>query len=93
VDSNPPAPAANRTSPALTSLVAGVCGLLVSWVPLLGIIGWFLGPMALAFGAIGLRRATRAETIERLIGMTCGALTLLGCVAWALLFQSGLREG
>ena len=88
-----PAPPASKASPALTSLVAGLGGLLVSWVPLFGIIGWILGPMALFFGALGLRRGTRTDKIKSLIGMACGALTLVVCVAWALLFFSGLSEG
>ena len=91
--SNPAGPSRQQGVPRLTSLVAGLGGLLVSWVPLFGIIGWILGPMALFFGALGLRRGTRTDKIKSSIGMACGALTLAVCVAWALLFFSGLSEG
>ena len=81
------------TSSARMSLVAGVTGLLISWVPLFGIVGWVVGPMAIVYGALGLRRATGKAEVACLIGMACGALTLAVCSAWAVLFYSGLREG
>jgi len=81
------------TSSARMSLVAGVTGLLISWVPLFGIVGWVVGPMAIVYGALGLRRATGKAKVACLIGMACGALTLAVCAAWAVLFYTGLREG
>ena len=86
-------PPAATSSAALTSLVTGLIGLIVSWMPLYGLMGWFLGPMALISGVRGLRRGTGKEKAMSVAGMLCGVLTLGVCTAWAVLFFSGLSEG
>ena len=72
-----------------TGDVAGLIGLFVSWIPLIGIVGWILGPIAVTFGVLGLRRGKGEHKIMSWIGLVCGALTLLICLLWAIaLFAS-----
>ena len=77
----------NNTSLApVTSLVSGLVGLFFSWIPIIGIIGWVLGPIALVFGILGLRRGKAEHKIMSWIGIACGALTVVICLVYVILF-------
>jgi hypothetical protein len=77
----------NNTSLApVTSLVTGLIGIFFSWIPIIGIIGWILGPLALVFGILGLRRGKAEHKIMSWVGIVCGAITVLICIGYVILF-------
>jgi hypothetical protein len=83
----------NNTSLApVTSLVSGLIGLFFSWIPIIGIIGWVFGPLALVFGALGLRRGKAEHKIMSWIGLVCGAITLVICLAYAIAFFAAMSQ-
>ncbi len=77
----------NNTSLApVTSLVSGLIGLIFGWIPIIGIIGWIFGPLALIFGFLGLGRGKAEHKIMSWIGIVCGAITLVICFVYAAAF-------
>jgi hypothetical protein len=85
------ADSSNNTSLApVTSLISGLVGLFFSWIPFIGIIGWILGPIALVFGILGLRRGKAEHKIMSWIGIICGAITLVICMVYVAIFVAAL---
>lgn len=75
----------NNTSLApVTSLVTGLIGLFTAWIPIVGMIAWVLGPLALLFGILGLRRGKAEHKIMSMIGLIAGAIALLICFIYVL---------
>jgi hypothetical protein len=63
----------NNTSLApITSLVSGLIGLFLCWIPIIGIVGWILGPVAITFGLFGLGRGKAEHKVMSWIGIVCG---------------------
>lgn len=70
----------NNTSLApVTSLVTGLIALFTAWIPIFGMIAWVLGPLALLFGILGLKRGKAEHKIMSMIGLIAGAIALLIC--------------
>ena len=83
----------NNTSLApVTSLVTGLVGLFVCWIPFIGIVGWVLGPLALVFGFLGLGRGKAEHKVMSWIGIVCGALTLVVCVIYVVIFVAAFNS-
>ena len=59
--------------------IIGVIGLILSFVPLIGFVSWFLTPLAIIFGLIALRRVPRSWAI---VGIITGVIGLFVCVSW-----------
>ena len=85
-------PAAHSGLAPVTSLVSGVIGFLFCWIPLVGIIGWLFGPLALVFGFLGLSRGKAEHKIMSWIGIVLGAITLVVCLLYALAFAAALND-
>jgi hypothetical protein len=81
----PPAPPGNELGTA--SLIVGVIGLGLSFVPLVGVIAWPLVIIGLVLGILGLLRANRADATNRgvaIAGIVCSGAGLLVCLAWVV---------
>jgi hypothetical protein len=77
----------NNTSLApVTSLITGLLGIFTAWIPIVGVVGWIFGPLALIFGILGLKRGKAEHKIMSIIGIVAGAITLLICLGYALFF-------
>jgi hypothetical protein len=59
----PPPPPQNGFG--IAAFVLGLLGLLLSFIPIIGIIAWPLVLLALVFGAIGLARANSGRATDR----------------------------
>jgi len=84
-----PPPTVNSNSMALApvmSLVTGLFGVMVCWVPFVGIVGWLLGPIAILFGLIGIRRGPSDHRLVAAMGVCCGVLTVTVCALYLVLF-------
>jgi hypothetical protein len=74
------APSAPRNGMGTSALVLGIIGLVLFWTVVLGII---LGVLALIFGIIGRRRASRREATNggvALAGAILGGVALVGAI-------------
>ncbi|WGM38098.1 hypothetical protein [Caulobacter sp. NIBR1757] len=70
---------------AAASLILGVFGLMLVWIPLFGMIAWILSPLGLVLGLVAMGNpAGRGVAIA---GVTCSAIGLLACIGWAMLFS------
>ncbi|MEV0698008.1 DUF4190 domain-containing protein [Saccharopolyspora sp. NPDC050389] len=73
---------------AITGLVLGLCALLFSLIPFIGVIAWVLAPLGLIFGIIGLR----ARKGMAITGIATSAVALVICIAWLGSFVSSVSE-
>ena len=77
----------NNTSLApVTSLVAGLIGAFLAWIPIVGMIAWVLGPIAIVFGILGLQRGKPEHKIMSIFGIVAGGIALAVCVGYVLVF-------
>jgi hypothetical protein len=76
-DSNPPKPDHNALGKA--AFIIGLIGLVLSFVPFIGFVSWLLGPLAIIFGLIALRRQSKSLAIA---GIIAGVITLFVCYSW-----------
>ena len=76
---------------ATASLVLGILGLMVVWIPVFGMIAWVLSPLGLMLGLFAVAKpAGRGAAIA---GIICSAVGLVGCFAWAALFDLSVHAG
>lgn len=59
--------------------IVGIIGLILSFVPFIGFVSWLLGPLAILFGLVALRKTPRSWAI---VGLITGAITLIVCFSW-----------
>lgn len=69
----------DRNSLGKAAFVIGLIALLMSFVPIIGFVSWLLAPLAIIFGLIALRRASKSLAIA---GIICGAIALFICFSW-----------
>lgn len=81
----------NMSLAPVTSLVAGIIGVLCCWVPVLGVAGFAFGPVAVTFGLIGQHRGLTEHRVMATIGLICGVITLLVCGLWLAAFYLAIR--
>lgn len=77
------APASGKPGPngaAITAVVTGVVGLLLSWIPGINLLAFLLAIAALVAGVMGLRNASSPEVGGRgmaIAGLVTGGLALI----------------
>jgi hypothetical protein len=85
-----PAP---RNGLGTTGLVLGICGLVFSFIPVVGLVAWPLVILGLIFGGLGLAAANRGEATNRghsIAGLVCSGLGLVVCVVWLAAFSDAV---
>lgn len=70
---------ADHNSLGKASFIVGVIGLIFSFIPIIGFVSWLLGPLAIIFGLVALRKQPRSLAIA---GLIAGAITMLVCFSW-----------
>jgi hypothetical protein len=79
----------NNTSLApVTSLVTGLAGFFTAWIPILGMVAWLLGPIAILFGILGLRRGKTEHKIMSIVGIITGTISLLVCIGYVVMLAA-----
>ena len=67
---------------AITSLVLGIVGLLLAFMPFIGMISWLLAPAGLITGILGMNKPTgRGLAIG---GVVTSAIALVICILWVV---------
>ena len=75
-----------------TGLVLGIIALTSLWIPILNLFSWFIGLVAMVFGAIGLNRARPGLATNR--GTAAGGFfSGLSAVVVAILFVVIVSDG
>lgn len=69
---------------AKTAMIIGIIALVLSVVPLVGIVSWALGPLAIVFGFIGLRQ--NLQRGQSITGIVTGIIALIICMIWLTAF-------
>ncbi len=89
-----PGAGTSRTNPgiAVASMVLGIVGISLAWVPFLVALGLLAAVLAIAFGIVGLRRARRtgANRSFAVIGLATGAGALVVAIAGVVLTMAVL---
>lgn len=67
------------------AFIIGLIALVISFVPLIGMVAWILAPLAILFGIIACFRSKRSLAIA---GIVTGALALVVCFGWVGLTKS-----
>ena len=86
-----PPPPAPPNGMALGSLVAGIAGLLVSIIPIIGLISWVLAPAGLVMGFLSLKKPTRKAM--SIAGLVTSGLALIICILWAVFLAAAVANG
>jgi hypothetical protein len=72
-----------------TGFVLGLVGLLLSFLPIIGVVAWPLVILGLVFSILGLLRATKGAATNKglaIAGIVLSAIGLVICIAWTALF-------
>lgn len=71
---------------AVAGLVVGIIALLFSFIPIIGVIAWILGPLAVVFGAVGISRANKGAPGKgmAIAGLILGIVSLLIALFWVI---------
>ncbi|NQD42411.1 DUF4190 domain-containing protein [Glutamicibacter halophytocola] len=70
------APLDPRNGFGVTALVLGIIAVIFSFIPLVGIVSFFVGGLAVIFGIIGLTRKNRAKGLS-VAGLILGAVGII----------------
>jgi lysylphosphatidylglycerol synthetase-like protein (DUF2156 family) len=74
---------------AVTALVLGIIGIVVSWIPF---VSWIVGALAIIFGAVGMSTANKRGGIGKgmaVAGLVLGVITIaIGVVFWIWIFTT-----
>ena len=82
-------PQANNNGMGTAALVLGIIALVLSFIPVIGLLSWILAPLAIIFGIIGLNRAG-APRGGAVAGLVTGGIALVICLLWALAFGAAV---
>jgi hypothetical protein len=74
------------------AMTVGITALVLGLIPCLGIVSVLIGPVAIVFGSLGLKRGKAEHKIASSIGLACGVVGLLLGLLWAVLMISGIAS-
>lgn len=85
----PAAPVADsgRSGMATAALVLGICAAVFAFVPIIGMIAFVLGPLAIIFGILARNSAKRGQAIA---GIATGGAGLAISILWMALFTAAV---
>lgn len=75
---------------SIASLVCGIIGMVLAFIPIIGFISWILCPLAIILGVIGKRQG--GSTGNSAGGIVTGIIGLFICFAWASLFSAAMDD-
>lgn len=67
---------------ALAAMITGIVGLILAFIPLIGILSWIICPVAAVLGFIAMGKATGKGMA--ITGIVTGILGILVCIAWVM---------
>lgn len=79
----------NVNSMGTAAMVVGIIALVMSFIPIIGLIAWILAPLALILGIVGLNRAG-APRGGAIAGIATGGVALVICMLWLLVWGAAV---
>lgn len=79
----------------LTGFILGLVGLLLSFVPLIGVVAWPLVILGIIFSAIGIAKASKGRATNKglsITGLVVSVIGLVVCIVWAVAFNQAVDE-
>lgn len=70
---------------AVVGLVMGIIALLLSWIPVIGIVSWVIGGLGLLFSILGFRQRNASQAMS-LVGIVLNGLALAICGIYLVWF-------
>lgn len=85
------APTQPRNGLGTTGFVLGLVGLLISLIPLLGVLAWPLVVLGVIFSALGIARVRKGTATNKglaIAGLVVSIVGLAACVLWAFVINT-----
>ena len=73
------------------AMVLGIIALVLSFIPLLGLLSWVLAPLAVIFGIIAVLKPDQPHGTA-IAGIATGGVALVICLLWGLVFGAALSN-
>ncbi|HEX6360933.1 DUF4190 domain-containing protein [Actinophytocola sp.] len=94
---NPPQPPVAKPSNGLglTGFILGLIGLLLSFIPLIGVVAWPLVILGIIFSAIGIAKASKGRATNKglsIAGLVVSVIGLVICIVWATVINKAVDE-
>jgi hypothetical protein len=94
---NPPqqTPAKPSNGLGTAGFVVGLIGLLISFIPLVGVVAWPLVVLGIIFSAVGISKAVKGRATNKGLAITGLIVSIIGlvvCIVWALVVKTASDE-
>lgn len=79
----------------LAGFVVGLVGLVLSFIPLIGVVAWPLVILGIVFSAVGIAKASKGRATNKGLAITGLVVSIVGlavCVLWAVVWNQAVEE-
>ena len=95
----PTPPQQNQAKPSnglgLAGFIVGLIGLLLSFIPLIGVVAWPLVILGIIFSAVGINKAVKGRATNKglsIAGLAVSIIGLIVCILWAVVWKQASDE-
>jgi hypothetical protein len=94
---NPPQQAPEKPSNGLglAGFVVGLIGLLLSFIPLIGMVAWPLVILGIVFSAVGIAKASKGRATNKglsIAGLVVSVIGLIVCIMWVAVWNKAVDD-
>ncbi|MGB3442524.1 MAG: MmpS family transport accessory protein [Actinophytocola sp.] len=94
---NPPQQSAVKPSNGLgtAGFVLGIIGLVLSFIPLIGVVAWPLVILGIIFSAIGISKAVKGRATNKglaIAGLVVSVVGLVVCILWTAVWNKAVDD-
>lgn len=94
---NPPQQSAVKPSNGLgtAGFVIGLIGLVLSFIPLIGVVAWPLVILGIIFSSVGISKAVKGRATNKglaIAGLVVSVIGLVICILWAAVWKTASDE-
>lgn len=79
----------------VTGFVLGLIGLVLSFIPLIGVVAWPLVILGIIFSAVGINKAVKRHATGKglsIAGLVVSVIGLVICILWAVVWKQAADE-
>jgi hypothetical protein len=94
---NPPQPPVQRPSNGLgtSGFIVGLIGLVLSFIPLIGVVAWPLVILGIILSSVGIAKAAKGRATNKGLAITGLVVSIIGlviCIVWAVIVKDAVDE-